>query len=61
MWRSSTMDKNNYYYNSVEFLDADYRGKAARKAYRNINIKENFRTPDFFTYQELLTKFRKLF
>ena len=33
-------------------------GKIAKKAYRNINIKENLRTPNFFTYEELLEKFR---
>jgi len=35
-------------------------GKIAKKAYRHINIKENLRTPDFFTYEELLKKYRGL-
>jgi len=35
-------------------------GKKAKKAYRNINIKESLRTPNFFTYEELLKKFRNL-
>lgn len=33
-------------------------GKFAIKAYRHINIKENFRTPDFLKYEDLLLKFR---
>lgn len=33
-------------------------GKAALKAYKHVNIKENLKLPTFFTYQELLFKFR---
>lgn len=33
-------------------------GKAARKAYRHVNIRESLRTPDLLTYQELLMKLR---
>lgn len=35
-------------------------GKIARKAYKIINAKETLRTPDFFTYQLLVKKFRGL-
>jgi len=33
-------------------------GKSAIKAYRHINLKESFRTPDFLRYTDLLDKFR---
>lgn len=33
-------------------------GKPAIKAYNHINLKENFRTPNFLKYQQLLEKFR---
>ena len=32
--------------------------KQALKAYKHINIKENLKLPTFFTYEELLLKFR---
>ena len=35
-------------------------GKHALKSYKHINLKENFRTPNFLTYEELLKKFRNL-
>lgn len=34
--------------------------KQALKAYKHINIKENQKLPTFFTYEELLVKFRNL-
>ena len=35
-------------------------GKPALKAYRHINLKENFRTPSFLKYTDLLFKLRNL-
>lgn len=35
-------------------------GKIAKKAYRHINLKDDFRTPNFLKYKELLSKFREL-
>ena len=34
--------------------------KHALKSYRHINIKENLKLPTFFTYDELIIKFRNL-
>ncbi|MFH1916234.1 MAG: hypothetical protein ABIJ21_03140 [Nanoarchaeota archaeon] len=33
-------------------------GKAALKAYNHINLKENYRTPNFLRYHDLLRKFK---
>jgi|TARA_Y100000310_G_scaffold202556_1_gene202771 hypothetical protein len=51
---------------SFEGLDVVYSGdiktllnKNAIKAYHHINLKENFRTPNFLKYSDLLKKFRK--
>ena len=35
-------------------------GKHALKSYKHMNLKENYRTPNFLTYEELLKKFRNL-
>jgi len=35
-------------------------GKHALKAYKHINLKENYRTPEFLKYEDLLKKFRNL-
>jgi hypothetical protein len=35
-------------------------GKHALKAYKHINLKENYRTPEFLRYEDLLKKFRNL-
>lgn len=33
-------------------------GKKALKSYHHVNINENYRTPNFLTYKDLLAKFR---
>jgi hypothetical protein len=35
-------------------------GKSALKSYKHINLKENYRTPNFLKYEDLLKKFRNL-
>lgn len=40
--------------------DKTLLSKHALKAYKHINLKDSFRTPNFFKYSELINKFRNL-